>query len=83
MKIIHIDPRSEGKTNINFVRLLTSAFTIEPAQNPMHDSCYTPSDFSFVEVICMDYVQGYDLLFAYHDNSKRHYGCFFIGQCTE
>jgi len=43
------------------------------------DTGMTPSQFKYIELICKNYGNGFDLMFAYDDPSKREKGVLFAG----
>jgi len=68
-KIIVLGERQ--KKPIEFVKLVT-AERIEPALG-------RPTDYSFIELICLDYHKSFDLIFAYNDVNNRKNGRLYLG----
>lgn len=41
------------------------------------------SDYKFIELICLDYFDGYDLMFAYDDPEERGNGVLYLGKFND
>jgi hypothetical protein len=39
----------------------------------------SPKDYNFIDLICKNYLSGYDLMFAYNFADKRELGVLYIG----
>lgn len=42
-----------------------------------------PSDFKFIELICLNYSKGFDLMFAYNNPNERGRGVLVIGHFND
>lgn len=47
------------------------------------DECFTPNTFNYIELICKDYDEKFDLMFAYYHPSDRTEGILFLGQWND
>lgn len=44
---------------------------------------FHPSDMDYIELICKNYVQGVDIMFAYSRPDKRHEGLLVFGKWND
>ena len=47
------------------------------------DDNTTASDYKFVELICLNYFDEYDLMFAYYDPENRGAGVLYLGKFND
>lgn len=59
------------KKPMQFLKLVT-ADRLEPA-------LATPKDYAFIELICLGYHKGFDLIFAYNKVDERKNGRLYLG----
>lgn len=55
----------------------------DPTQPNLLKTSNIPSSYKFVELICLNYIAGTDLMFAYDDEDKRDKGVLFIGSWND
>ena len=67
------EPKEQPK-KIELRRSLNIDFAFENA-------CDNAKDWNYIELICKDYTEGVDLMFAYDDD--RNSGCFYLGQFND
>jgi len=64
--------KEKNLTPIEFISCIDSNFKIKPTS-------LTPHDFNFIELICLNYSDEKDLMFAYNYNHSRQHGSLLIG----
>jgi len=74
--VIRQDKDPASLVKIEFKRLLCTGLIME------RDST-NPANYNFIELIALDYVDGYDLMFAYDDASRRNEGLLFVGHFND
>lgn len=67
-------------THIKFIKVLTGSYTIDQAMTG-HGS--NPADWDNIELICKNYANGMDLMFAYDNAYSREDGVLYIGYFNE
>lgn len=67
-------------THIKFIKVLTGSYTIDTAMNGHWSN---PADWDNIELICKDYANGMDLMFAYDGSVNRGDGILYIGYFNE
>ena len=73
-------PKNEAK-GIEFIRQL---FHITNKNHlEIVNALDYPNDWQFIELICKNYVNNVDLMFAYNDPNKRHLGSLYIGRWND
>lgn len=65
----------EGKKKIEFSEYLRGDLKVEKFNE-------SPSSYENIELICRDYIEGKDLMFAYN-NGNRSCGILFIGKFND
>jgi hypothetical protein len=43
----------------------------------------SPKKYNFIDLICKNYLSGYDLMFAYNFADNRHLGVLYIGHFND
>ena len=76
--IIGDKPKTNELKKIEFFKGLTEKGVIDTDINQIN-----PSEFNYIEVICLGYSNDFDLLFAYDDENKRHYGILYLGKFND
>lgn len=66
----------ETKNSITFSSFLTT-YGASPC------TASSPSDFGYIELICKNYMDGHDLMFAYNDPDMRKKGVLFFGMWND
>lgn len=69
-------------TPIEFQRALNNVGSIGSSSAVM-EAGSSPNRYEYIELICKDYQPGCDLMFAYHDPSKRQEGILYIGKWND
>jgi hypothetical protein len=75
--VIGAPKQKEVKTPIEFRSFLDSNLI-----NKMVDASQ-PSDWKYIELICLNYTSNCDLMFAYDDPNARGKGCLFMGRWND
>lgn len=76
--IIGEKPKEETKGNIVFDKYLDARLKWTDNEDPDK-----PSYFNIIELVCLDYALGHDLMFAYDDDDERADGTFYIGHFND
>ena len=67
-------------THIKFLQVLTGAYTV----NYTSDGGWCePNEWNHIELICKNYSNGKDLMFAYDEADYRNDGVLYIGYFNE
>jgi len=74
--ILGEEPQKKEKKKIEFLKSLGETYRF-------YDTARTAGSYKFIELICIDYSSGFDLMFAYDDAGKRDGGCLFIGHFND
>lgn len=61
------------RKDIQFLSALAASFSVEVATDK-------PCEYKYIELICFDYDDKLDLMFAYDDPNNRSDGVLFIGK---
>lgn len=67
---------------IVFQRALNNVRSIG-SSNAVTEAGSRPNRYEYIELICKDYQQGCDLMFAYYDPFKRQEGILYIGKWND
>lgn len=73
--ILGREPKKEKK-KIEFSKCLTRHYTFDLAFMP-------PNFYKYIELICLNYTNGLDLMFAYNDQNKRDTGALYLGKFND
>lgn len=65
-------------TKIKFIKVLTGSYKVDTARHWSN-----PADWDNIELICKDYANGMDIMFAYDDADYREDGVLYIGYFNE
>lgn len=74
--VIGAQTEPQSKKPIVFERMLD--ITLQ-----LNDASGRPSSFDYIELICANYVEGLDLMFAYDDKNNRSDGTLYIGKWND
>lgn len=79
-KVIVIGQKSEcgPKNSIEFNRLLNTVDN--DSVNSIIKTDDNPNLYNYIELVCLNYHQGKDLMFAYNDPENRSSGMLYIGK---
>ena len=58
---------------IQFTHVLVEDLTLIPATNAK------PSSYKYIELVCLNYGQGKDMMFAYDSPNRRSHGVLHLG----
>ena len=78
--IIGETDKAKKYTHIKFIKVLNAGYKIESALTSHWSG---PSFWNNIELICRNYSDGMDLMFAYDDAENREDGVLFIGYFNE
>lgn len=67
-------------TKIKFIKVLTGSYKIDTAMNGLWSK---PNDWDNIELICRNYADGMDLMFAYDSAEYRADGVLYVGYFNE
>ncbi len=74
------EPTENKLTKIEFVKSLSGFLEIE---NFDKDNDAPPKRYNYIELICLNYGSGFDLMFAFDDLDERNAGCLFLGHFND
>ncbi len=78
------DPISKTqKIPIEFCFYLENTFDSPPLYLKASKEEFSPRDFKFIELICLNYSNNVDLMFAYDIPTNRRNGVLFIGKWND
>jgi len=49
----------------------------------LNKDCVSPSSYNYIELICLDYGDDLDLMFAYNDPKDRISGILYLGKWND
>ena len=56
---------------------------VVPKKTALERMVVPPATFSYIELVCLNYIKGKDLMFAYNDPEQREDGILIIGKWND
>lgn len=80
-KTIIIGQPEEAKKELKRIEIKK---VLDPEYNTFDMAATKPHEWENIELICRNYGEyGYDLIFAYDDNDRRHIGSLYLGHWND
>ena len=81
--------KQESKRNLAPIEFIYSLNDIDPSSPcvlrtlSVEDRISMPNQYQYIELICQNYIRGFDLMFAYTDPLKRGDGYLYAGKFND